>query len=184
MEFVSPLFSSCSEDAAITACFLSCPPMNWLQGEAWKLGQLTAQEWEQPTAWEGKAQDPLAGATPSHSSGNKRTSEHRNHQEITALRKAHVFSIKSLPLRNTRPGFCVCPNLALSLWKGLFGKCFVLMSPALISPCQPPAPWIPLHSQVRCSSPPSHVAGTQWLQPFTTDIQGAQKCLKIFLLIR
>lgn len=92
MEFVSPLFSSCSEDAAITAHFLSCHPMNWLQGEAQKLGQLMAQEWEQPMAWEGKAQTPAAGATPSHSSGNKHSSEHRNHQEITALRKALVFS--------------------------------------------------------------------------------------------
>lgn len=184
MEFVSLLFSSCSEDTAVTAHFPSCHPMNWLQGEAWKLGQLMAQEWEQPMAWEGKAQTPPAGATPSHSSGNKYTSEHRNHQEGAALRKAPVFSIKSLPLRNTGPGFCMCPNLALSLWKGLFVKCFVLMSPALISPCQPPALWIPLHLQVRCSLPPSHVAGTQQLQPFTTDIQGAQKCLKIFLLIR
>lgn len=164
--------------------FLFHHPMNWLQGEAWKLGQLMAQGWEQPMAWEGKAQTPLAGATPSQSSGHKHTSEHRNHQEKTALRKAHVFSIKSLPLRNTRPGFCVCPNLALSLWKGLFVKCFVLMSLALISPCQPPALRIPLHSQVRCSIPPSHVAGTQRLRPFTTDIQGAPKCLKIFLLIR
>lgn len=172
MEFVPPVFSSCSEDAAITAHFLSLRPMNWLQGAAWKLGQLMAQEWEQPMGWEGKAQTPLAGATPSHSLVNKHTNEHRNLQEITALRKAHVFSIKSLPLRNTTPGFCVCPNLALSLWKGLFVKCFVLMSLALISPCQPPAPRIPLHSQVRCSIPPSHVAGTQRLQPFTQISKG------------
>lgn len=121
------------------------PPHELAAGRGTETG---TQEWEQPMAWEGKAQTPEAGATPSHSSGNKHTSERRNHQEIAVFRKALVFSIKSLPLSNTRPGFCVCPNLALSLWKGLFVKCFVLMSPALISPCQPPAPRIPLHSQV------------------------------------
>lgn len=34
------------------------------------------------------------------------------------------------------------------------------------------------------SIPPSHVAGTQQLLPFTTDVCGAAKCLKIFLLIK
>jgi len=31
-----------------------------------------------------------------------------------------------------------------------------------------------------CSVPPSHVADTQQLQPFATDVQGAEKCSKIF----
>lgn len=47
---------------------------------------------------------------------------------------------------------------------------------------------MPLRSQVRWCSPrsipPSHVAGTQRLWPFTADVQGAEKCLKIFLLIK
>lgn len=92
--------------------------------------------WGQPMTREGEAQTPLAGATPSQSSReareDKHTSKCRNHQEKKSIKESP--HIKSLPLRNARAGFCVCPNLALSLWKGLFVKCFVFMSPALISP--------------------------------------------------
>lgn len=116
---------------------------------AW--GQLMAQEWGQPMAWEGEAQTPPARAIPLwEARGDKHTSKHRNHQQKGALRKGQTSS----PMGNTSAGFCICPNLALSLWKGLFVKCFVFMSPALISPH-----WLhgPLCSH-RCPIPPSHVA--------------------------
>lgn len=108
-------------------------PVGWLQGEA--QGQLMARE--------GEAQTPPATATPSQGSreagGDKYTSNGRNRQKKRVLRKAQTF----LPLRNTRAGFCICPNLAFSLWKGLFVQCFVFVSPALISPRWQPAPRIP-----------------------------------------
>lgn len=60
--------------------------------------------------------------------------------------------------------------------------------PDINQPPSQPAPPIPLRPQV-CersprSVPPSHVAGTQQRRPFTADVQGAEKCLKIFLLIK
>lgn len=49
---------------------------------------------------------------------------------------------------------------------------------------QPPlAPWTPLFSQVPHPTLPRG-RYTQRLRPYTTDVQGAEKCLKIFLLIK
>lgn len=111
-------------------------PVGWLQGEARLHGE---GRWcrNGDSRWHRK-EKPKPFQLEQHPSqslweaggGHKHTSERRNHQEKRVLREAQM----SLPLRNARVGFCICPNLALSLWKGLFVKCFVFVSLALISP--------------------------------------------------
>lgn len=135
----------------------------------------------QLTAWEGEAQTHPARATPSQSSWEAWGAQtHQQAQKPPGKKKSIKENpcIKPLSVRISRAGFCICPNLALSLRKGLFVKCFVAMSLALNSPCRYPAPQIPQCLQV-CQRSSLSIPSPTWYIPSSSGLsQGMSKGLK------
>lgn len=130
--------------------FASLPP--------WGLAVETGKAAQgQPMAENGKEKPKLLQAelSPPRAQGKPGVKNTPASTETTRKKKRKRKAQMPLPPRNAKAGFCVCPKLVLSLWKGLFVKCFVFVSPAFISPRRQPAPRMPLRSQVCQCSPRS-----------------------------